>query len=72
MNKTINFDEEEKQDLVVQISNALSHVGAYDALHKLLVDRQEVILHSDMDNLACDLEEFIYNWTIFCSSVDDE
>lgn len=64
MNHTINFHEEQKQDLIVQISNALSSVGAYDALHKLLVDKHEVILHSYMDNLACDLEEFIYNWTI--------
>jgi len=68
MRNTINFNEEEKQRLVVDISNALNYVGAYDALHKLLVDRHEVLLHSEMENLASDLEEFIYNWT----SVEEE
>ena len=63
MNNTINFDEEEKQRLIVDISNALNYVGAYDALHKLLVDRHEVLLHSDMENLACDLEDFIFKFT---------
>jgi hypothetical protein len=64
MNNTINFSEQEKQRLLVDISNALNYVGAYDALRKLLVDRHEVILHTDMENLAEELEEFIYNWTI--------
>jgi len=62
MNNIINFNEEEKQRLVHDISNALNYVGAYDALHRLLVDRHEVILHSDIENLANDLEDFIINW----------
>ena len=41
----------------------LNATGAYKELHKLLVDREEVILHSDMENLAEELEEFIFNWT---------
>ncbi len=63
MNNTINYDDQEKQRLVLDISNALNYVGAYDALHKLLVDRHQVLLHSEMENLANDLEEFIFNWT---------
>tara|TARA_R100001440_G_scaffold26837_1_gene44161 strand:+ start:48 stop:257 length:210 start_codon:yes stop_codon:yes gene_type:complete len=62
MNNIINFNEEEKQRLVHDISNALNYVGAYDALHRLLVDRHEVLLHSDIENLANDLEDFIINW----------
>ena len=63
MNNTMNYDDQEKQRLITDISNALNFVGAYDALHKLLVDRHEVILHTDMENLAEELEEFIFNWT---------
>ena len=59
----MNYDDQEKQRLITDISNALNFVGAYDALHKLLVDRHEVILHTDMENLAEELEEFIFNWT---------
>ena len=65
MNNTMNYDDQEKQRLITDISNALNFVGAYDALHKLLVDRHEVILHTDMENLAEELEEFIFNWTKF-------
>jgi hypothetical protein len=65
----MSHEDEQFRDTVVRdISNAMNYVGAYDALYKLLVDRHKVILHSEMENLACDLEEFIYNWTI----VDDE
>jgi hypothetical protein len=63
MNNTINFNDDQKQKLIHDISNALNYVGTYSALHKLLVDRYEVILHSDMVNLAEELEEFIFNWT---------
>jgi len=42
----------------------LNYTGAYKELHKLLVDREEVLLHTDMENLADELEEFIFNWTI--------
>mgnify|MGYP003116020489 CR=1 FL=1 len=63
MNNTTNFDEDQKQKLIHDISNALNYVGAYKALHNLLVDRYEVILHTDMENLADELEEFIFNWT---------
>ena len=59
----MNYDDQEKQRLITDISNALNFVGAYDALHKLLVDRHEVILHTDMENLAEELEDFIFNWT---------
>ena len=59
----MNYDDQEKQRLITDISNALNFVGAYDALHKLLGDRHEVILHTDMENLAEELEEFIFNWT---------
>jgi hypothetical protein len=52
MKYTINYDDEQRQELVDR-----------KELHKLLVDREEVILHSDMENLANDLEDFIFNWT---------
>ena len=63
MKYTINYDDEQKQELIERISNVLNETGAYLELHKLLVDREEVVLHSDMENLANDLEEFIFNWT---------
>jgi mannitol/fructose-specific phosphotransferase system IIA component (Ntr-type) len=63
MNNTINYDDEQKQELIERISDVLNETGAYNELHKLLVDREEVILHSDMENLACELEDFIFNWT---------
>ena len=63
MNNTINYDDEQKQELIERISNVLNETGAYWELHKLLVAREEVVLHSDMENLANDLEDFIFNWT---------
>lgn len=63
MRYSIDFDDDEKQALVEQISDVLNSTGAYRKLHKLLVDREQVLLHSDMENLACDLEEFIFNYT---------
>ena len=63
MNNTINYDDEQKQELIERISNVLNETGAYKELHKLLVDREEVVLHSAMENLANDLEDFIFNWT---------
>jgi hypothetical protein len=63
MKYTINYDDEQRQELVDRISYVLNETGAYKELHKLLVDREEVILHSDMENLANDLEDFIFNWT---------
>ena len=63
MNNTINYDDEQRQRLIERISDVLNATGAYYELHKLLVDREEVVLHSDMENLACDLEDFIFNWT---------
>ena len=63
MNNTINYDDEQRQELIERISDVLNETGAYNELHKLLVDREEVILHSDMENLACELEDFIFNWT---------
>ena len=63
MNNTINFTDLEKQKLIERISHVLNYTGAYKELHKLLVDREEVILHSEMETLAEDLEEFIFNWT---------
>jgi hypothetical protein len=65
MNNTINFTDLEKQKLIERISHVLNYTGAYKELHKLLVDREEVILHSEMETLAEDLEEFIFNWTQF-------
>ena len=65
MNNTINYDDEQKQELIERISNVLNATGAYLELHKLLVDREEVVLHSEMETLAEDLEEFIFNWTKF-------
>ena len=65
MNNTINFTDLEKQKLVERISHVLNDTGAYKELHKLLVDREEVLLHSEMETLADDLEEFIFNWTQF-------
>ena len=63
MNKTINYDDDQRQKLIERISDVLNETGAYWELHKLLVDREEVVLHSDMENLANDLEDFIFNWT---------
>jgi len=63
MNNTINYDEDQRQKLIERISDVLNETGAYWELHKLLVDREEVVLHSDMENLANDLEDFIFNWT---------
>ena len=63
MNNTINFDEDQEQELVERISDVLNETGAYKELYKLLVDREEVILHTDMENLAEELEQFIFNWT---------
>ena len=63
MNNTINYDDEQRQELIERISNVLNETGAYLELHKLLVDREEVLVHTDMENLAEELEEFIFNWT---------
>jgi hypothetical protein len=67
MRNTSEFSESEEQELMTDISNVLNDTGAYTALYKLLVDRHEVILHSDMENLSFDLEQYIFNWT----KVDD-
>lgn len=63
MKNTINFDEDQEQELVERISDVLNETGAYKELHKLLVDREKVLLHTDMENLAEELEQFIFNWT---------
>ena len=65
MKYTINYDEDQRQKLIERISDVLNATGAYWELHKLLVDREEVVLHSEMETLAEDLEEFIFNWTKF-------
>tara|TARA_R100001460_G_scaffold32010_3_gene62991 strand:- start:6373 stop:6576 length:204 start_codon:yes stop_codon:yes gene_type:complete len=64
MRNTINFDDEQRQELIERISYVLNETGAYKELHKLLVDREEVLLHTDMDNLAEEIEYFIFNWTV--------
>lgn len=63
MNNTINYSDKQRQQLIERISYVLNYTGAYKELQKLLVDREEVILHTDMENLADELEEFIFNWT---------
>jgi hypothetical protein len=63
MRNTINFNDQQRRELTNRISDVLNETGAYKELHKLLVDREDVLLHSDMDNLACELEDFIFNWT---------
>jgi len=63
MNNTINFTDEQKQELVERISDVLNETGAYSALYKLLVVREDVLLHTDMENLAEEIEEFIFNFT---------
>ena len=63
MRNTSEFSESEQRELMIDISNVLYDTGAYTALYKLLVDRHEVILHSDMENLTFDLEQYILNWT---------
>ena len=68
MNNTINYDNDQRQELIERISDVLNETGAYSALHKLLVDREEVLLHTDMENLADELEDFIFNWT----QIEDE
>ena len=62
MKNISEFSESEQRELMIDISNVFNDSGAYTALHKLLVDRYEVILHSDMENLTFDLEEFIMKW----------
>lgn len=62
MKNISEFSEAEQRALMVDISNVLNESGAYTALYKLLVDQAGVILHSDMENLTFDLEEFIINW----------
>ena len=63
MNNTINYDDKQRQQLINRISHVLNYTGAYKELHKLLVDREEVLLHTAMENLADELEDFIFNWT---------
>ena len=65
MRPTRDFSDLDKIKLIERISHVLNYTGAYKELHKLLVDREEVILHSEMETLAEDLEEFIFNWTQF-------
>jgi len=65
MKNISEFSEAEQRALMVNISNVLNDSGAYKALYKLLVGHEEVILHSDMENLTFDLEEFIINWIKF-------
>ena len=62
MKNISEFSEAEQRALMVDISNVLNESGAYTSLYKLLVDQAEVILHSDMENLTFDLEQFIINW----------
>ena len=64
MRNTINFDDQQRQELIERISDVLNDTGAYSALYKLLVVREEVLVHTDMHNLAEELEEFIFNWTV--------
>lgn len=64
MRNTINFDDQQRRELTNRISDVLNETGAYKELHKLLVDREEVLVHSDMYNLAEELEDFIFNWTV--------
>lgn len=63
MKHTINYDDKQRLELIERISHVLNDTGAYKELTKLLVDREEVLLDTDMDNLADELEEFIFNWT---------
>lgn len=63
MRHTRNFSDLERVKLIERISHVLNYTGAYTELGKLLVDREEVILHTDMENLAEELEDFIFNWT---------
>lgn len=72
MKYTINYEDEQRQKLVERISDVLNETGAYWELHKLLVDREEVVLHSDMENLANDLEDFIFNWTQIEDNENDQ
>ena len=64
MRHTRNFSDLERVKLIERISHVLNYTGAYTELHKLLVDREEVLLHTDMENLAEELEDFIFNWTV--------
>ncbi len=58
------------EQTIERISDVLNKTGAYRELHKLLVDREQVILYSDMENLASDLESFIFNWVQFDDNDD--
>lgn len=64
MRHTRDFTDLERVKLIERISHVLNYTGAYKELHKLLVDSEEVLLHTDMENLAEELEDFIYNFTI--------
>lgn len=68
MRHTRDFSDLDRQKLIERISYVLNYTGAYKELHKLLVDREEVLLHTDMENLADELEDFIYNFTV----IDDD
>tara|TARA_Y100000114_G_scaffold146953_1_gene158198 strand:- start:383 stop:592 length:210 start_codon:yes stop_codon:yes gene_type:complete len=63
MKYTINYDDKQRLELIQRISHVLNYTGAYKELHKLLVDREEVLLHTDMENLADELEDFIFKFT---------
>ena len=58
------IDPDKRWELAEKISHVLNYTDAYKELHKLLVDREQVLLHSEMENLATELEELIVNWTI--------
>ena len=68
MSHTRDFSDLHRQKRIERISHVLNYTGAYKELHKLLVDREEVLLHTDMENLADELESFIYNFTV----IDDD
>ena len=68
MRHTRNFSDLERQKLIERISHVLNYTGAYKEMQKLLVDREEVMLPGDMENLATELEDFIYNFTV----IDDD
>ena len=68
MRHTRDFSDLERQKLIERISHVLNYTGAYKEMQKLLVDREEVMLPGDMENLATELEDFIYNFTV----IDDD
>jgi hypothetical protein len=54
-----------KEHVIKQrVSAILNNTDAYRYLERFLVNETGLLLHSDMENFAEELEDFIYNWIV--------